>query len=236
MPMSKRFICRFAVGKDGVRYSAEWRVWTARNKPDLYIAVRSLAGELKATVHAPWPPHERWERHYGFPLEAASVVSKQAKADGGPHKVRWTGCQLAPETTLEYRVTIRHSSLEETGQPIPDNVTLLPVPSAGEYGQVAVILGPRGPTSGYPRERDGESQLVAEGRLADDRRVWVVYVVRPMKATETGPLAQSPQTPPKSYLNPDADLANAELRAVAVCPHNDGSLEFFDLKVHLNKR
>jgi hypothetical protein len=115
----KPFICRFAVGRDGLAYSSDWRIWTHRNKPDLYIAIRQLGGELKASVHAPHPPHHTgWRRHLGFQKDATSIVSKQAKQDGGPHKVQWPGCEIGPDTTVEYRIIIRGMSLEET-IPIP---------------------------------------------------------------------------------------------------------------------
>jgi len=44
-------------------------------------------------------------------------------------------------------------------------VFLMPVPSHDEYAEVIVILGPVGSTSGYPRERDGTTHLLCEGRL-----------------------------------------------------------------------
>jgi hypothetical protein len=115
----------------------------------------------------------------GFDMHAASIVAQEAKKHGGPHKVQWPGCQIGRGTTLEFRVIIRGISLEEVGQPVGNEVVLLPVPSKDEYVEVCVILGPKGPTSGYPRERDGQTNLLDEGRLSDDRRVWVVYVVRP---------------------------------------------------------
>jgi len=225
------FVCRFAVGRDGLAYSGVWRVWTAKNKPDLHIAVRALGGELKATVHAPHPPHTGWERHFGFNKNATSVVSQQAKKDGGPHKIRWTGCKIGPDTTVEYRVIIRGTSLEETGQPVTNEVVLLPTPSRQEYLEVGVILGPTGPTSGYLRERDGETYLVGEGRMSDDRRVWIVYFVRPNKKNEKVTSIQSgPIVPKSSFIDPNADLSCAKLRAITFGAQTDGSLAFLDLK------
>jgi hypothetical protein len=71
-------------------------------------------GELKATVRAPCPPHLGWKRHFHFHMDAKSIVSQEAKRDGGPHKLSWKGCPLGPETTLEYRVNIRGTSLRRS--------------------------------------------------------------------------------------------------------------------------
>jgi hypothetical protein len=226
-----RFVCRFAVGRDGLAYSSVWRVWTARKKPDLYIAVHSLGGELKATVHAPHPPHTGWERHFGFDKNAASSVSQQAKRHGGHHKVRWTGCQLAPDTTVEYRVVVRGSSLEENGESVGTDVVLLPMPSKDEYVHVCVILGPTGPTpQDYPRERSGETYLLSEGRLSDDRRVWIVYV---KKEYEKSTFAVDPIriVPESAHVDPDADFKSARgLRGMTFGAQEDGSLLFLDMK------
>jgi len=225
------FTCQFAVGQDGVACSAVWWVGTAKNKPDLYIAVRSLSGELKATVHAPHPPHAGWFRKFGFDMKAASPVSQQAKRDGGPHKVQWTGCELAPNVTLEYRVIIRGASLEEVGEPVDRHVMLLPVPSINEYVEVDVILGPKGATRGHPRERDGETYLLSEGRLSDDRRIWIVHIVRPIKPKEVIPAPIEPnRIGSRAHLDPNADLSSGGLRAIALGEQSDGSLAFWDLK------
>jgi hypothetical protein len=226
----KPFVCRFAVGRDGLAYSSDWRIWTHKNKPDLYIAIRQLGGELKASVHAPHPPHHTgWRRHLGFQKDATSIVSKQAKQDGGPHKVQWPGCEIGPDTTVEYRVIIRGMSLEETGRPVDHNVELLPMPSRDEYVEVYCILGPMGSKRDYPRERDGETYLLREGRLSDDRQAWVVYIIRPIKkeATPIGPVSIELGS---SFIDPDADLTSPGLRAVTFGTQPDGSLAFWEWK------
>ncbi len=225
-----RFVSRFAVGQNGLAYSAVWRVWTGKKKPDLYIAVRRLGRELKAAVHAPHPPHAGWERHFGFDYNAASSVSQEAIQDGGRHKVRWTGCELGPNVRLEWRVIIRGTSLEEDGEPVTD-VVLLPMPSRDEQVEVAVILGPTGPTQEYPRERDLETHLIGEGRLSDGRRVWIVYVVRRIEHTIAPP--GPPLIPSKSYGDPSALSKATSLRALAFGGQGDGSLAFWDFKATL---
>jgi hypothetical protein len=227
--MSNRFVCCFAVGRENVALSGVWRVWTAKNQPDLYIAVRQLSGEIKATVHCPRPPlHPNWERHFGFVKEAASEIAQKAKEDVGPHKVRWTGHVIGLSCTVEYRVRIQGKSLSKEGLAVSADTTLLPVPSEQEYLEVAVLLGPTVPTTGCPRESQGETHLLGEGRLLDGRRVWVVYYIRPMPKIDERP----PQRLfPKGYMNAAADLSTASrLRAVLFGAQEDGNLLFWDMR------
>jgi len=231
MSNATRFICRFAVGRDRKAYSSVWRVWTARRKPDLYIAVQHLGGEFKATVHAPRPPHTGWERHLGFPKYAASAVAQQAKRDGGPQKVRWTGHKLSDEVTLEYRVIIPGMSVEEDGDDVDDGVALLPMPSKNESVEVAVLLGSQGPTKGYPRDSERATFLLKEGRLSDGRRVWIVYVIRQSMPGEIAGSSEPVEIVPKSsYVDPDADLNSGRMRAVAFGAQSDGSLTLLDFR------
>jgi hypothetical protein len=228
--MSNRFICRFAVGRNNLAYSGIWRVWTARNQPDLYLAVEIISGELKATMHCPRPPHFGWERHYSFPKEASGPVAAAAKRDGGPHKVRWTGCTVGPSCTLEYRVIFRGKSLEKNGAIVPANTVLLPVPTEQEYVEVAVLLGPTGPTDEYPREKDAPTHLLSEGRLSDGRRVWVVHCTKLIETNENEPPPQQHSlSAAKHYVDPTVDFSNVSMRGAAFGPQDDGSLAFWDM-------
>ena len=51
--MGKPFECNFAVGENGGAYSAVWLV--VAKKSDLYIPIKAVSGEIKATVHRPNP-------------------------------------------------------------------------------------------------------------------------------------------------------------------------------------
>ena len=181
--MTERFECHFAVGANGCAYSGTWLVFTARKQPELYIAVKSLSGLIKATVHCPRPPnHSDYERHFGFVNEASGAVAAAVKADGGGrHVLRWTGYQLGSKYTLEYRVRVRGISLADTGAPVPAYVKLLPMPAEHECVDVGVLLGE--PGSLYPKEIGGVTHLLDEGRLADGRRVWIIYLCISIKRT-----------------------------------------------------
>jgi hypothetical protein len=68
--------------------------------------------------------------------------------------------------------------------------------------------------------------------LSDDRRVWLVYIVRPNKENEkiTSPKEPDPIAFESSYIDPEVDLKGARLRGIALGAQDDGSLAFWDLK------
>jgi predicted nucleotidyltransferase len=70
--------------------------------------------------------------------------------------------------------------------------------------------------------------------MSDDRRVWIVYVVRPNKENEkVNSIEGGPIEPESSFIDPNADLSSAKLRGIGFGAQTDGSLLFLDLKGHL---
>ena len=234
--MPKRFVCKFAVGQNDLAYSGIWRVWTARNQPDLYLAVENIAGQLKATVHCPRPPHVGWRRHLGFPIEASGEVAVAVKKDSGPHPVQWGGCAIGPDCTLEYRVIFRGKSLAKNGFRVPVNTALLPVPSEHEAVEVAVLLGPTGPSLGHPRYKDASTHLLSEGHLSNGRRVWVVYYTTAIESNDTRAPQQQSIIPAKNYVDRSLNVSKGSMRAALFGPQSDGHLAFWDMRAEITAR
>jgi hypothetical protein len=224
-----RFVCRFAVGANGHAYSGLWRVWSAKNRPDLYCAALPLGGEIKASIHAPrLPDHPAWERHWGFDFNAQSEVAKSAKRDGGPHKLMWPGFPLAAGCSLEWRIVFFSSSLRTNLFAVGNDVTLLPIPGEGEQVEVAVILGPPGFIgSSYPREEKAATHLLADGALTDGHKVWIVYFTRPSDEADR---REDRVIEGKGQVAPDANSYSGEMRGIGAGRQADGSLAFFDLR------
>ena len=173
---TREFVVRFAAGEKSLAYSGIWRVWTARKTPDLYLAIRSLGGVVKASVHAPRLNLPTWKRHYGFVNNAKGDVAAAVRADGtSRHKATWLGADLGNGVTLEWRIFISAPALGKSSLSVGPEIALIPPPAGGMCLIVAVLLGPTQPTSGYPRVEDFDTKLLAEGRLSDGRRVWVTY-------------------------------------------------------------
>jgi hypothetical protein len=58
----------FGVGKPDGNHSMVWKVWGGRKTADLYIAARSMGGEMKASLHASGKRHVGLTSEYGWPF------------------------------------------------------------------------------------------------------------------------------------------------------------------------
>src|SRR4051794_6728676 len=111
-----RFVCRFAVGARDAAVSGIWRVWTARNKPDLFLAFERLSGEIKATVHCPRPGWSG-ERVLKFTKQASGEVANELRRSGRLPRISWQGATVAPGVTLEWRIVLPGAQLR--AKPVP---------------------------------------------------------------------------------------------------------------------
>ena len=66
---------RFGVGDPNAAHSAAWRVWMNQRRDDVYISARSVASDLKVSLHP-----EFW--YYGFTAPYAARVSPLPGGEG----------------------------------------------------------------------------------------------------------------------------------------------------------
>jgi hypothetical protein len=222
-------------GERHLAYSGIWRVWIARNKPDLYLAAERISGDLKASVHCPWPPHADYRRHLVIPREARGEVAKALKKDSGPHLLQWPGYTIGPDSTLEFRIIFRGQSLARNGFAVSGATELLPIPSENEAIEVAVLLGPATPMADYPRHQNISTHLLREGRLSNGQRIWIVYC---RTAFDTvSPPRQHLVTPAKHYEDPTVDLTKiSSLRGALFGVQDDGHLAFLDVRATASRK
>jgi hypothetical protein len=143
--------------------------------------------------------------------------------------VSWTGADLGKGCTLEWKVFILGTTLCSAPRAVSADVQLMRPPIGTECLVVAVVLGPTVPTSRYPRMDNSETCLLAEGRLSDGRRVWIVYAYAP---AGTIAFPTSPNVAPAVHINREALAASQDgLRAFCVTSQQDGSLGFWDMRV-----
>jgi hypothetical protein len=115
------------------------------------------------------------------------------------------------------------------------HVTPLQIPNEHEYLEVAVILGPKAQTTGFPREKDGGTKLPLEDTLGDGRRVWIVYCTRSIQKLA---LNMDQTFSGKGHFASSFDplVEQGELRGVGIDVRNDGSLAFWDVRAEAKHR
>jgi hypothetical protein len=208
-------------------------LWTAKNQPDLYLAIDGLGG-IKATVHCPRVDKPTWARHWGFAYGTTYEVAKLVSAaQPGRHKLSWTGARLAPEVTLEWRVFISGGGLQKTPVVVGNDVKLLSPPAPTQTLILTVVIGPKAETEGYPQASDAKTHLLAEGRLCDGRPVWLTYCY--VQTRTIG--AQRRQYTGRAFGSMDEVYKQIEtVRVIAPASNSDGSLAFFDMRVERKRQ
>ena len=228
-----RLISKFAAGKKAGATSGVWRLWAAKNQPDLYLAIDGLGG-IKATVHCPRISKSTWARNWGFAYGTKYEVAKLVSAvQPSRHKLSWPGAKLASDVTLEWRVFISGGGLRRTPITVGNDVKLLSPPAPTQTLVLSVFIGPKVQTEGYPQASDAKPHLLADGRLCDGRRVWLTYcyvqtrTIRTQRRTLIGRAFGSIDEVYKQIDN---------LRVVAPAINSDGSLAFFDMRIERKRQ
>jgi hypothetical protein len=224
---ARSFVCSFAAGRDSLAFSGIWRVWAARNKPALFLAVEAV-GEIKATVHCPDDDKPTWKRHYGFWYDAKGEVADAVRAEGGSrHQATWNGAPVGKGRTIEWRIFVLETALRKTPLQVTNKAKLVPPPGQKQCLVFAVILGPASADSDYPHASDAATHLLAAGSLCDGRRVWITYCYT---AAMEIPAPSNPN--PRIFGSREAmRSAPSELRVSLVADNSDGSLVFWDCRV-----
>jgi hypothetical protein len=160
---------RVVVGTEFGPRSAVWRIWTQKN--EVYVAPRSLGGEIKTSLHA----SGRWRRALRTPLDRHSFLLV-------------TG-QRPPEfvngATLALRIIVAADELTAPGVEPPAKekakTELFAAPPSGWVSYLALVLAAPGrPVDGHPRPERGDSVLLGSWALGSGEMLWVVGHHQPL--------------------------------------------------------
>jgi hypothetical protein len=155
---------RFAVGSvDGPR-SSTWRVWSARNTTDVYLAPRSIAGVQKISLHETGS----WSHSFVSDEKAAPFV-----APGSPRHVEiWQRqAEFSAGWSRGYVVMVPWTELRLWPEREQGEIVFAPSPGHGYWTHIEIIFVAAGTATALIID---EMYLLGTLRLADSSEVKVI--------------------------------------------------------------
>jgi hypothetical protein len=219
----REFVVRFAVGdKSGAR-SSVWRIWKGRNKDDIYVAPRPVAGMIKGSLHATGICH--------FAVTAEYHV--QMRTAGGAAETRqittWRRPATPPDGTMKtVSILFAAEFLSRNSTPVGQDTQLINSPAPGEAIVVDLLftrfagcflLMPNQRALGLCSLSTGEQFLTIAGRVDDFDAASFRRQFSPVrKVTKPGFVLHQPRADPDTLrgaiLLPD--LGDGTLRIVEI--------------------
>jgi hypothetical protein len=164
---------RFGVGEpDGPR-SATWRLWVPARSSDVYAARRSLAGQVKASLHA----SGRWR--VAFTTELVERADQELVAPGQDRVIiAWDRPpEVMPGLTAAFDIIVPWFEVVPQALPVSDSEHVVFYPAPGEGGQVNVYVFLSSPSlvaEGWPGQRSMGTTLMGTAGLGSGEKVWLV--------------------------------------------------------------
>jgi len=182
---------RLGVGEPGGARSSVWRVWMNNRRDDVYISARSLAAELKVSLHP-----EFW--YFGFTGEHIRRGSSFVPPGSDRKKHVWSRPEdFGAGWTRAFAIIVPAS--EVVMAPVPytgSEAVWLPTPPAGEAVHFTILLSKpdasRG-RRGYPSAEglEDSTEFVTRLDMTTGERLWVLAHVAPMMDDETAQLERA---------------------------------------------
>lgn len=162
----------WAIGAPSELRSSTWVLWT-NPKGDVYAAMRSLGGVVKASLH------RDGNCHVGFTKDYAPTAGRRFGLDSR----HWDTWRLPTDRAVMrvLRVIVPCSELRTIPATRTKDVQWLPSPSPGEVGVVSVLLAP--PLAHLELPDDNHSAVNVGNLRTDLRSAWVLYARQSPDAT-----------------------------------------------------
>jgi hypothetical protein len=233
----KHQVVRVAVGfPDGPR-SSVWRIWApppASGKSDVYVAVRSLAGVFKASLHESGVYRSAFTSAFETELGGESHLPKGTRLID-----RWPRpSHPGHGTTLAFQILIPTTDLRPMTL-LPedfDQIQWIPTPKDNEIIEIAIVLTAPGVFhSGWPGSRSMGTQLIGSLLLASGETAWVVHrVAADAEAYFTSDLPglkNRARTNPPTWGSAPTDWTDPRMRAIFFLRRSDGGRAFVDAAI-----
>ncbi len=184
MSKSADFVVRVAIGNPLGLQSAIFRIWSPRDKSDVYASVRDVAGQIKISLH------ETGECNAGLTKEFAKREIAAVRAMGNSrHQSRWKRLKhIGPRVVVPLQFAVPSTELrapEPKSSPISKKVVWLQTPEKGHSVIVSCAFsGQPLADPDWPGRCNG-TQLLGTKLLPNGEKFWLFWQDCP-----TGPVEQ----------------------------------------------
>jgi hypothetical protein len=186
---------------DGVRRSASWRIWTAKNSHDVYVAQRGLVRQVKISLHADG------NFHAGFVSNDISKAWQGEIPGGSRHLDKWRRPpEFAHGWTHLCEVIHPEAELRPHEEPGLEGKRLVAFPVGEGYALHVYILGAQLPVAplSFTAAKHAATMVVD-----DDKRVAVVAMPQRWTVGEWllhEARSRDDETAPANYMPPDQSI------------------------------
>lgn len=113
--MKEQNVKRFAFVKSDGSYSSIWRIWS--NKNDIYVAARSIAGDIKISLHESGECHTAFTTQFMKLKESDHPVRAQIR--GSRRKIRkWIRQPIQTGLFRLFEIIIPHERMKYVARPL----------------------------------------------------------------------------------------------------------------------
>lgn len=194
--MVKNPVVRFAVGDPAGAQSSIWRLWTGRKHSDVYLAARTVAQDVKISLH------ESGNWRHAFTSEHVSGPSPLVSPDQDRAVSKWQRPpEMAPGVTMAFQILVPSSEATVPKQltggnpPGSEKATVwVPRAPAGSITHFTVLFTSSRATAAtlpcWPGRRSMGTKLVSRIGLPNGETVWVVAHEQRMSESQRATLAQ----------------------------------------------
>lgn len=174
--MSQKSI-RFGIGNNESLHSATWKLWTETSggNSEVYLACRSLGGELKASMHQSGNWHIAFSEGTYQKKVAGAVPSLDSRfTDRWPQPP-----DIAEGVTLSFRIVTPATAVSsDTKVKNPNKLVWIPTPIEKKAIEVYVIITtPQAKISEWPGKDSMGTDLIGSFKLNNGNTVWAVSKV-----------------------------------------------------------
>lgn len=224
---------RFGVGEPNGVQSAVWRLWLNNQRTDVYLAARSIARDLKVSLHPDY-----W--YFGFTKHHVERGSPVLPADADRKVKYWERPpEFAPGWTRAFSIIVPESELVPQSPYEGVDVVWFSAPPPAHLTEFTLLLAaadaPRPGARGFPvpAPHVGEVELVTRLALGTGETLWVIAHTQPTPPDIAQHIAQL-----RAWLLADwrddldafgANRPNFSPRALAFFTNETGARGFLDL-------